>query len=61
MIFQGECWMGVMKVVRRCAGTLRNWKLMMNMEEAGTNGALGSGTGKKKLLSTEDGVVPARA
>jgi hypothetical protein len=53
--------MGVMKVVRRCAGTLRNWKLMTNMEEAGTNGVLGSGTGKKKLLSTEDGVVPARA
>jgi hypothetical protein len=35
MVFQGECWMGMMKVVRRCAGTLRNWKLMMNMEEDG--------------------------
>jgi hypothetical protein len=54
MIFQGECWLGVMKVLRRCARTLRNWKLMLNSEEAGQlGGVLGSGTGKKHL-PTED-------
>jgi hypothetical protein len=35
MIFQGICWSGMRKVMRRCAGTLRNWKLMLNSEEAG--------------------------
>jgi hypothetical protein len=34
MIFQGTCPRGMKRVLRRCAGTLRNWKLLLNPEEA---------------------------
>jgi hypothetical protein len=35
MIFQGTRWLGMKRVLRRCVGTLRNWKLVLNTEEAG--------------------------
>jgi hypothetical protein len=35
MIFQGTCWLGMKRVLRRCAGTLRNWKWLLNPKEAG--------------------------
>jgi hypothetical protein len=34
-LFEVVSWTGMRRVLEKCAGSIRNWKLLMNLEEAG--------------------------